>query len=109
MSQPRSDPKVTIRPPAELFAGDAQSFTIRKDDQAPPEAQLPQAKDWKQIAFDFLSRPGDMHPLDDYQTFAMIDTTRAGEFAAGRGAHTWNELRPGALADSKEKRRRARK
>jgi hypothetical protein len=50
-----------------------------------------------------------MQPLDDYQTFAMIDTTTADEFAAGRGARASNELRRAALEDSKEKRRRARK
>jgi hypothetical protein len=108
MRPERDYPQVAIRPLAQLFAGDAKSFTIRPDGQAPQETQAPQAKDWKQIAFDFLSRPADMQPLDDYQTFAMIDATRADEFAAGRGEWAWNELRRAALEDAKEKHQRVR-
>jgi hypothetical protein len=106
---PRPDPKVSVGSLSDLFSSEAKSFKLRKDTPDENEATpTPGPRDWKQIAFTFLSQPSDISPLGDPQPFRLIDTTRASEFVAGRGSQKWNELRKEALDASREKHRRAR-
>jgi hypothetical protein len=108
--EPRAEPKVSIGALSDLFSAEAKSFKLRND--TPAEEDQPQTlglRDWKQIAFDFLSQSSDIAPLADPQTFVEIDTTRAAEFAAGQGSQNWHELREAALRAAKEKHRWKRK
>lgn len=90
-----------------LFTNDAKSFSLRKDDKE--ELVVAPVKDWKQISYDFLSCRNDLQPLGPMDSYALIDTTRSEEFAAGQGTPNWGNLRRIALDDSKEKKKRVRK
>jgi hypothetical protein len=107
--EPRAQPTVTIGSLADLFSAEAKGFTVRKEAPAGDPTDAPAAKDWRQIALDFLRRPSDAAPLAEAQSFAQIDTARAAEFVAGRGSQHWAELRKEALDSAREKRRKARK
>jgi hypothetical protein len=109
METPRLEPHVTIRSGMELFADDAKNFTVRKDDEMQPEAPARPAKDWQQIAFNFLGSPTDMEPLAEFETFEMINITQADQFVAGNGLHAWNTIRRAAIDAAKKKARRYRR
>lgn len=85
--------------------GKTFSFLDKSDNQD----KLPQAKDWKQIAFDFLSNNDEFLDIGTNDSFEDIDTTRADEFVVGQGATNWGEIRRKAIENSKEKKRRSRK
>lgn len=100
--------KVTFNFDSRLFVNNGESFSFR-DNSVKQEEVLPQVKDWKQIAFDFLNEKNDYLDIGPNEYFDDLDTHRAEEFVVGQGATNWGEIRRKALEDSKEKKRRARK
>lgn len=99
--------KVTINFDPHVLYNEGKSFSFR--DETVKQDIIPQAKEWKQIAFDFLSNENDYLDIGPNDYFEDLDTTRAEEFVVGQGAANWGEIRRKALENSKEKKRRARK
>jgi hypothetical protein len=107
--KPKASPKVSIGSVSSLFSADAKDFSLRKEVLGDESVVPIQARDWKQIALDFLSKSEDIEPLGATEPFDQLDVSRMNEFVCGHSAHKWSELRKVALDDSKEKRRRAKK
>lgn len=107
--QNTNTPKSSINiNPNLLFNDEGKSFSIRSEEQI-EENILPKAKEWKEIAFDFLNDSETPLDIGNNISFADIDTTRANEFVAVNGANNWGEIRRKAIESSKEKKKRARR
>lgn len=107
---PEENPKVRIKPNLnKLFASDAKNFSFRPASKKEEEPIQSQAKEWNQIAFEYLSNDRDIEPLGPTESFSFIDTRKAEVFVSGNGAPNWGEIRRVALNEAKDKRRRCKK
>lgn len=103
-------PKMNIKSNLnKLFASDAKNFSFRATNITEEEPIQSQAKEWSQIAYEYLDNSSDIEPLGPTESFNFIDTRKAEIFVAGNGANNWGEIRRVALNDAKEKRHRSKK